>query len=532
MSNTKTQWECSVTQTAGGPVAALTVITNNSTTSQFRIQGLCYSPCPIGGSNNNAGNIGDWFWDTYTTAKGTTITSWEQTWTNDLNKIQALGVNTIRVYCMLGTQLPTQWNADTVYTHQKFLDACYAKGIYVLVGFPLPIQIFDLGATPTPDATWWQNNLQTTVAALGTHPAVMGFIIANEVDDGAVDTYGSPSKSSYWWSQVEAMAKIAKQAAPDKLIGIANHDDPNICINCATEMAACTSIDFWGVNTYQPQSFTSVFGGGAVTGYATLSGAALKPVILTEYGFPSTTRTTANTLNPTEIISTTATQQNVADVLDVMLPQAYAEQLNLGVCYFEYCDEWWNQSGYTIAAKASCPLASGTYAPDGGKDGGNFTPPNVYTQFGGPIACGFPNYYWDNDGFGLYSVAVGANRNPAQPWDSSTNAPALPLDTRTPRTPIVSALTSFYALSLLSGFVTAITQQSDGTLQVTINSDAYGRPASAGAGTLNNYFYAPGDLSAGEETALADAQISGEYVTVAIDTAGGNRNISSVVVGP
>lgn len=524
-SKNTTKWQCNVVQSNGGPVASLTVTTNGSTVSPFRIRGVCYSPCPIGGSNNNAANIGDWFWDTYTSG-GTTITSWQQTWENDLPNIKALGVNTIRVYCMLSQQLPDQWNTNTIYTHQKFLDACYKNGIYVMVGFPLPTQIFDNGQTPTPAQSWWQSNLQTTVTTLGAHPAVMGFIIANEVDNGAVDTYGPATNKTYWWSQVQAMAQIAKTAAPDKLVGIANHDDPGICENCATEMATCTSIDFWGVNTYQPQSFASVFGSSTINnGYAKLTGAALKPVILTEYGFPSTSRTTANTLVPTAIISTPETQQNVANVLNTMLPQAYNEQLNLGVYYFEYCDEWWNQSQYSIAAQTTCPQGTGTFAPNGGQGASNLVPPNDYTWYGGPIACGFPNYYWDNDGFGLYAVAVVGNRPPDNPWNSLTNAPALPLDLRTARPSVIAAITNFNSLHLISGFVTGITQV-NGSTQVTINSDEYGRPPATGkTGALTNYFYMPGNLSQAEETQLANA--SGNYVTLAID---GNRNVISVVV--
>jgi hypothetical protein len=529
-----TKWDCSVVESAGGPVASLTVTTNGSTVSPFRIKGVCYSPCPIGGSNNNAANIGDWFWDSYTD-NGTTITSWEQTWTNDLQNIKALGVNTIRVYCMLGTQLPETWNSGIVYTHQKFLDACYDNGIYVLVGFPLPTQLFDQGEVPSPSQAWWENNLKTTIAALAVHPAVMGFTIANEVDNGAVDTYGPSSNKAYWWGQVQAMASIAKAAAPGKLVGIANHDDPGICSNCAEEMAQCTNIDFWGVNTYQPQSFSSVFGSSTIPhGYAKLSGAALKPVLLTEYGFPSTTRKTENTLHPEKIISNTETQQNVANILNAMMPQAYAEQLNLGVCYFEYCDEWWNQSEYNIPAGVLCPAATGPYAPNGGNTGAsNLVPPNDYTWFGGPVACGFPNYYWDNDGFGLYSVAVGAGRDPSQPWDNANNAPATPLDTRTARLPVISAITAFNGLSLVSGFVTAITQLNDHSTQVAINSDKYGRPPATGTtGSLTNYFYEPGSLSPAEISELQQAYTSGEYVTVTIKMEDEGRSIDSVVVGP
>ena len=419
-------------------------------------------------------------------------------------------------------QIPDQWNTDTIFTHQKFLDACDENGIYVLVGFPLPTEIFDYNQEPALGQTWWQNNLQTTVTNLGSHPAVMGFIIANEVDNGAVDTYGPSANQTYWWSQVQAMALIAKTAAPDKLIGISNHDDPGICENCMSEMASCTSIDFWGVNTYQPQSFASVFGSSTITnGYAKLSGAALKPVILTEYGFPSTSRTSENTLNPSQIMSNTETQQNVATVLETMLPAAYAEQ---------YCDEWWNQSGYTLSSSGSCTNATGLYAPNGSNSptGTSFNMPNTYTWYGGPIACGFPNYYWDNEGFGLYSVAVGSNRTPSQPWDSSNNAPALPLDTRTPRTPLISQISTFNNYNLISGFVTSIGQVNDST-QVTVSSDEYGRPpANGNPGSLTNCFYMPGNLSQAEETELASANASGKYVTLILTN---DRSIVLVVVG-
>ncbi len=82
------------------------------------------------------------------------------------------------------------------------------------------------------------------------------------------------------------------------------------------------------------------------------------------------------------------TEANVAAVINTMLPAAYAEELNLGLCYFEFCDEWWNQSGYDIAAQASCSGATGPNAPNGGSGGSSFTMPKVHTWYDGPIACG------------------------------------------------------------------------------------------------------------------------------------------------
>lgn len=603
-------WQCSVDTSTSPPSAALTVQVDGGAPQGFVVKAVCYSPCPIGASNSVGANIGDWFWDA---SPG--VTNWTDTWSNDLPLIKAMGANTIRVYCFLESQLPPT-PASWVYTHKQFLDACYDNGLYVVVGLPLPGTLFIQGESSTPDAAWWQAVVTSTVAEVADHPAVLGFTIANEVDNGAVSTYSSTKGvAQYWWDQVQAMAALAKQAAPTKLVGIANHDDPGICANCATYMAGCTSIDFWGVNSYQPQSFASVFGGGAyTTGYALLTGAALKPVILTEYGFPSTSRLTADTDFPaagmvraiaisaggsgyaaapevtlaappifgtcaagtaslsgggvsavamtdggsgygsgpatplvtfspppgdgtpaqgtavvadgavtsvtitqpgsgyttaptvsfavpawlgapaqatatvsdgavtavtvtasgygytypaivsfapppagsggstaqgsavlsTGIYADTTTTANVATVLQTMLPAAYQEPLCLGLCYFEFCDEWWNQSGYVLSSGQACPLATGPNAPAPGNTG-LLTEPNDYTPFGGPVACGFPNYYWDNDGFGLYSIAAGAGRNPSLPWNFAANAPALPLDTRTARPSVIAAVTAAFA---------------------------------------------------------------------------------------
>ena len=248
--NETTTWAVSVDTTGSTPSASLTVSLNGGTPTPFTIKGVCYSPCPIGGSNAFGPAIGDWFWDGFT-VNGTQITDWSGTWSNDLPLIAALGANTIRVYCFLATQLPPA-SASQVFTHTSFLDACYANGLSVIVGFPLPQSLFLLGqAPPAPeDIAWWTQNLLDTVTQVGSHPAVLGFTIANEVDNGAVSTYGPTADAEYWWGQVQAMAAIAKAAAPGKLVGIANHDDPGICANAASYMASCTEIDFWGVYSY------------------------------------------------------------------------------------------------------------------------------------------------------------------------------------------------------------------------------------------------------------------------------------------
>jgi hypothetical protein len=189
---------------------------------------------------------------------------------------------------------------------------------------------------------------------------------------------------------------------------MATHDDPQIPARAASYMANCPHIDFWGVNTYQTLSFDSVF-----SGYAGLTGSALKPVILSEYGLPATGHRDSS--NPMTVYEDPSTRGRAAAVVGNMLPKAFQNPLGLGVYYFEFCDEWWNQ-----------PEA-----------------PNIYTWYGGPAAPGFPNGYWDNDGFGLYSVKRGGNlANNAPIWVG--NGPNAPVDVHTERTELTAVVRAAY----------------------------------------------------------------------------------------
>ncbi|WP_299214255.1 hypothetical protein [uncultured Aquimarina sp.] len=454
-----TSWFVSTKTVNGVSTSKLEKQIGTSTPMEFKIKGVCYSPCPINGSNGNAPGMGDWFWDTFS-GTGYKITGWDVLWASgspnreDLKRIKALGVNTIRVYSMLSRQVqlksgyPKNVGGKEVYeydypsypwdstvhkfTHNNFLDACEEVGLSVLVGVPLPQGMFWKELYDNPAAvsqnqkTFWKEVLKETVESVGTHKAVMGFIVQNELDDNT-HLYEDKAKAKFWWSQAEVFSKIAKTAAPNKLVGMAVHDNPLITQNCQTYMAACPSIDFWGVNTYQTQTFRSIFIDNSFSppaGYNVLTGDAIKPVIFTEYGIPATGHSTPT--DPSTIYSDNATETLTANVLTNVLPQAYGVQptsplkpydsgLCLGLYYFEYCDEWWNQGGS----------------------------PDIYTWYGG-AASGFPNGFWDQDGFGIYSVARGGNlENNATIWNQPSpgyGSPNTPVDVHTERTPIATAI--------------------------------------------------------------------------------------------
>jgi hypothetical protein len=397
----------------------------------FSLKGVCYSPAPLNGSNAFAPAIGDWFWDSFPP-----IGDWEQLWARDLPNIRntqsGIGANTIRVYSMLSRQLgtnggiPDPWNGGPLFTHQKFLDQCWninappeaRNPLFVLVGLPMPDKMFwkdKYDQTPPAEITFWTQVLCETAATVGQHPAVMGFTIQNELD-GASVCYKDSQLAAFWWGQAEKLAALVKQAAPGKLVGMATHDDPSIPGQAASYMANCPHLDFWGVNTYQTQNFDGIFYSipGVGPGYSGLIGAALKPVILTEFGLPATGHRNATDFST--IYEDATTRSKTAAVVGPIVLKAFQAPICLGLYYFEFCDEWWNQPGS----------------------------PNIYTWWGGTSAPGFPNGFWDQDGFGLYSIARGGNQaNDAPIWIGTGPNPTI--DVHTERTELTAVLRQAFA---------------------------------------------------------------------------------------
>src|SRR5208283_3588018 len=159
--NDRTVWTCSLDTSGAAPAATLKVAINSQAASAVKLRGVVYSPCPINGSNKDGPALGDFFWDTFS-GRGYEIKGWDTLWARDLSNIRGLGVNTIRVYSMLSRQLnpvdgtyPIPWDSKQLFTHQKFLDACWNGGnspLYVLVGLPLPDTMYWLDKYRQPMA--------------------------------------------------------------------------------------------------------------------------------------------------------------------------------------------------------------------------------------------------------------------------------------------------------------------------------------------------------------------------------------------
>jgi hypothetical protein len=329
----------------------LEVARNGGPAVPIKLKGVCYSPAPLNGSNKGGPALGDWYWDNFDPIGG-----WDALWARDLSKIRGVGANTIRVYSMLSRQLnyqdgtfPVPWNSGHLFKHQKFLDACWNGGrdpLYVLVGVSLPSDmlwknLYDKASTALK--TYWTEVLRETAETVGRHPAVMGFTVQNE-KDGAEVCYGNSELATFWWGQVEKFATIVKQAAPDKIVSMACFDNPAIPGKAASYMGTCKHMDFWGVNTYQTTDFNPVFGPSENgPGYGFLGYPALKPVILTEFGIPATGH--RDPKQHATIYEDAVTRSKTAEVVARMVPKVADYHTCVGIYYFEFCDEWWNQPG-------------------------------------------------------------------------------------------------------------------------------------------------------------------------------------------
>ena len=483
---TKTTWTIQKNGTPGS--FSFTLLKNGL---PFTIKGVCYSPTEVGGANSTGANLGDWFTDSVGDFNTYGIANWEALWGDEshvwdntqINKIQpysgrkdlatikSLGFNAIRLYSCMSYQLDVDDNGNfapittstQLFEHSQFLDECQKQGIYVLVGIPVATVMFQYHYTPkTNEPAFWDALVSQTAKDLCNHPAVMGFTIQNEADQGSSNTWSpNPVIRNYWWSQADHYAGLVKLNinTNKKLVGMAVHDDPGIPLNAAETMNTYgTKFDFWGVNSYQPQSLDV-----SINPYSksTVLKEGAHPVLFTEYGYPATGQTTAN---PATIYETSTTRGNTAHWLSNFLSQMYSSQNSgtlIGGFIFEFNDEWWNVDGVS----------------------------NLCTRYGSSVAGSFPNYYNQVGGYGLYSVTAGARGsigpNACLDYGCLVNyagtcemidgketlewaGPYLPLDTLTERTEITAAIKSANGAT---GFTQTQTPTMAGTN--TLNGVAY-----------------------------------------------------------
>lgn len=418
----------------------------------FMIKGVCYAPAPINANPSKEPALGDFFWDTFQ-AGGDTIYNWYSLWgygslgngfyaRNDLAQIKGFGCNALRIYACLPYQmnengtLPSTMEGRHHFTHKQFLDLCAENGISVMVDIPMPISAYQKYTPWVINGQYfWETNLDQITKDIGNHPAVLGFNIMNEVDQ---DKAAFPQKGSgnadentdYFYGQSVKYAQIVKKNAPDKLVGWALHDVPQLLYfaqrNTPTTGGKKTYLellsdvfDYWGINTYQYKDLSSIFSPTIKIenglSYDQLPEGCKKPVIFTEFGWPATSHQPKTTTG--QIYADDTTLAATAKLVSEMYGMAYTNPaynfMFGGAFYFEFADEWW---------KSDDPAAW-----NGGDKRND----------------GFPGGFQDEEGFGLNAIKRGEKRKNTDPnWVG--NGPVLPQDVYMPRMPIINALKAVF----------------------------------------------------------------------------------------
>jgi hypothetical protein len=331
----------------------------------FVVKGVNYSPLPPGTTPAEYTEWGDVFHRDFNVIH-----------TRDLELMRTVGVNNIRVYQIL-LAYP---NTNTPLDHGAFLDICWNNGenpVYVWLTYALHanwdyVQHASQPATgyafQTLDGSWWSINQDTDqqrqidrdvqrgilveiANRYGNHPAVIGFVLGNE-QNNAVNR-----ANCMYWQWIEQIANEVKSTAPTKLTATSIVDDGMVTVNyaeqCGTVANNLEHLEVWGINSYRGtvnSGFDNLF-----SSYAT---ASTRPLIITEYGVPSSTRNSTGDLVQMPNNSEMQGQYLKSHWDDMMAHSAICA----GGFAFTWVDEWW-KAGYIMEQNP-------TLAPNGAFPGG------------------------------------------------------------------------------------------------------------------------------------------------------------------
>ncbi len=352
----------------------------------------------------------------------------------------------------------------------QFLDLCWNHGvnpIYVVIGISVDPWFAFRGTNPDSvlvhdERMYLERTTQWLAQRYGYHPAVLGFAIGNETN---LPFARGTDRYIDYWQFLNRLGRIAKHYAPEKLTMTAFADYPPpeapmllkplvtfkdaanahpggrtvpVCVdrNGANPGPDCKSahrrraypadiyaLNVWGFNAYRRPETEDVanFKRWIIEGHYTngsgmgteLPNPAPKPIVLTEWGAPASTRTRQGSPPPPpnpQWVSVgpaapgefhDAPGYRTAKLIQRIASDIYGPHSTLstagggtlsGGYLFEFQDEWWKE-----AKRQPRTWSSHDTTTESGK-----------FPFGEPDS-GFASY-WDEEWFGLMSVATGARR--------------------------------------------------------------------------------------------------------------------------
>jgi hypothetical protein len=246
----------------------------------FAIKGVNYAPVPIGVLPGDAPVYGDYF-----------VPGFKNVWQPDIDKIRAAGVNVIRLYA--GNPDLNAGAPGSAGNWKKFLDYCWNGGtnpVYVLMfSFTLGPQIAAGGDLYQDYLRQYTELVQSTV----THPAVLGYVIGNEIYDSVT---GNPQFWTNYGKLVDTAESAGLSQGKKPFLTTAITDDYTPAaqwpaIKKGEESGQLSNLDAWGINIYRGPAM-GVPGNSPFAQYLALMNqlGVKKPMFLGEFGTPHTTR--------------------------------------------------------------------------------------------------------------------------------------------------------------------------------------------------------------------------------------------------
>ncbi|CCH45632.1 hypothetical protein BN7_5215 [Wickerhamomyces ciferrii] len=223
--------EDSSTRSSSGGLSTIEVFGSKFFTvedgNQFFIKGIAYQPSKVAGDivALDSGNIK--FIDPLGEPK---------ICLRDLDYLQRLGVNTVRVYSI-----------DTDLDHDVCMEAFEKAGIYVIADLSEP-DVSVIRDSPTWDVTIF-DRYKKVVDSLHKYPNVLGFFAGNEVTNDKTNTFASPFVKS---SIRDVKSYIDEKGYRKIPVGYSTNDDAETRANVA-DFFACGDVqaDFYGINMYE-----------------------------------------------------------------------------------------------------------------------------------------------------------------------------------------------------------------------------------------------------------------------------------------
>ncbi|MBK4735764.1 glycoside hydrolase 5 family protein [Noviherbaspirillum pedocola] len=231
-------------------------------------------------------------------------------WGRDLKTMQAMGVNTLRIY---------NANQPRFKNHLPFLNAVQASGMHVI----WPVLTDHLARTQF-DESIIENMVKETCPGGSPHPALLAYTAGNELTPISNDTDKF---------RIRRSIEIVKKLCPTALVTYAHNDvppewtlQPNPQNGSSALMEAFPALDFLTVNVYRNNPNT-----GGIEGYdrlfrydiSNLTNKYQKPVLIGEVGEHQNDRYESTWFNRTW----------------KFILQNSVDAKNLGVVYFEFNDE-------------------------------------------------------------------------------------------------------------------------------------------------------------------------------------------------